>query len=437
MASDANVEAAGACAVEALEGNRALALAVDGVAPRFAAAPRSVDELSGVMREASAQGWTVVPRGGGSKLGLGHAPRSADLLLDLSGLNGLVEYNPADLTVTVRAGTRLAALQAELAAHDQMLALDPPFAGQATIGGILAVNDSGPRRLGYGTARDLVIGTRVVGADGRVTRAGGRVVKNVTGYDLNKLYVGSLGTLAVLAEVSFKLHPLPRLTRTVWASFPDADGAMTAVLRLLRSPLAPLAIMLNDLRGSEMGLDDASPLRLHVELTGPSAALERKTAETRRYCHEAGASDTTALDEGGAAAWQRMREHPDAFAGPESVRLKIAVPPTAVATMHDHVARQASAAGLRWWTLSFAGNGILYVYLDAGTLSPYAAITRDTRARAVALGGSLVVQQCPAPLKALVDVWGAAPSGLDVMRRLKATYDPDGRLNPGRYIGGI
>lgn len=436
MTSDARVgDAAGH--VEALDAARARELAVDGVAPRLLAAPRSIAELSGVLREAAARGWMVAPRGSGSKLGLGNPPRSVDLLVEMAGLSGIVDYNPADLTVTVLAGTRLADLQAELAPHGQMLALDPPFGARATIGGILAANDSGPHRLGYGTARDLVIGTRVVGADGRITKAGGKVVKNVTGYDLNKLYVGSLGTLAVLAEVSFKLHPLPLLARTVWASFPDAGAAMSAVLRLMRSPLAPVALMLNDLRGSDMASGDPAPLRLHVEFTGTTTALERKTSEARRYCQEAGACDTAVLDEGGAAAWERMREHPDAFDAPDGVRLKIAVPLTSVAALLEHVQVRATAADLRWWTLSFAGNGILYVYLDGGTLSPYAEIAGDLRAHAVAQGGSVVVQQCPPALKAAMDVWGDAPSGLAVMKRLKATYDPDTRLNPGRYIGGI
>src|SRR2546423_6530015 len=195
-----NVEAAGASGLQPLDASAAQALAVDGVVPRFVAAPGSIEELGAVLRTAADQGWAVSPRGGGTKMGLGNPPRALDLVLDTCGLRGLVDYTPADMTVTVRAGTGLADLQAELAVHGQMLALDPPFAEEATIGGILATNDSGPHRLGYGTARDLVIGTRVVGMDGRATKAGGKVVKNVTGYDLNKLYIGSLGTLAGLAQ---------------------------------------------------------------------------------------------------------------------------------------------------------------------------------------------------------------------------------------------
>jgi glycolate oxidase FAD binding subunit len=432
-----NVEAAGASGAQPLDATAAQALAVDGVVPRFVAAPGSIEELGAVLRTAAEQGWAVSPRGAGTKMGLGNPPRALDLMLDLRGLRGLVDYTPADMTVTVRAGTRLADLQAELAVHGQMLALDPPFAEEATIGGILATNDSGPHRLGYGTARDLVIGTRVVGMDGRVTKAGGKVVKNVTGYDLNKLYIGSLGTLAVLAEVSFRLHPLPALARTVWAAFPSAGTAMDAVLRLTRSPLGPVAIMLNDLRGSDMSAGEGRPLRLHVEFTGTPAALARKTDDAQRYCREAGAAETAVLDEGGAAAWTGMREHPRALGTPEGLRLKVAVPVTAVASMLDVVQERARAADLRCWAIAFAGNGIVYVYLDGGTPAPYLSIVHELRGRAVASGGSLVIQECPPALKSLVDVWGEPPSGFGVMKSLKATYDPGHHLNPGRYVGGL
>jgi glycolate oxidase FAD binding subunit len=420
-----------------LEADEGAALAVDGVAPRFVAAPRSPEEAARLLREAADQGWAVVPRGSGTKTELGNPPRALDLVLQTHGLSGLADYTPADMTVTVGAGMRLADLQAALAPHGQMLALDPPYAAEATLGGILAADDSGPHRLGYGTARDLVIGTRVAMVDGRVTRAGGKVVKNVTGYDLNKLYIGSLGTLAVLVEVSFKLHPLPHHARTVWASFPTATAALDAVLRLARSPLRPVALMLNDLRGSEMAEGHHAPLRLHVEFTGTPAAVARKTADAVSYCREAGAAAVAILDEGGAAAWVGMREHPTAFSSPDGVRLKVTVPPTSVGEILDVASHRAAVAELRYWGLSYAASGVAYIYLDSGTPAPYVAITQELRARAGAAGGALVVQSCPTALKGLVDVWGAPPESLSVMQALKATYDPGRHLNPGRFVGGL
>src|SRR6185295_5876810 len=183
---------------------------VDGVRPGYVCTPGSVDEVSEAIEAASQIVASVIPWGGGTRMTLGFPPRAGSLVLQTERLNEIVEYEPADLTVTVQAGMRLAALQARLGAEGQMLALDPAAADRATIGGLIAANASGPLRLVYGTARDLVIGTRVVNADGVISKAGGRVVKNVAGYDLNKLYVGSLGTVGVVVELSFKLHPLPQ-----------------------------------------------------------------------------------------------------------------------------------------------------------------------------------------------------------------------------------
>ena len=414
-----------------LAGEAAGALAVDGVAPRFVAMPRSVDDVADVLREAAERRWAVAPRGGGSKMGRGNPPRALDALIDLSGLSGIVEYTPADMTVTVYAGTPLADLQAELSANGQMLALDPPCAERATIGGILATNDSGLRRLGYGTARDLVIGTRVATMDGRLTRAGGKVVKNVTGYDLNKLYIGSLGTLAVLVEVSFRLHPLPARTRTVAARFADVASAMSAALRLTRSPLGPLALTL-------AGGATEPPVQSHVEFAGTPAALERKSDDAQRLCHECGALDVIVLANGDEVTlWQARREHPTTYEGPEALRLKAAVPVSAVAGLLDTAIGQARRLGLTCRWLAFAGNGIVYLYLGGGSDEVCSALVDELRGWAVAAGGSLVVEQAPTTLKRRIDVWGAPPSGFALMRRLKQTYDPLGLLNPGRYVGGL
>lgn len=426
-----------------LDGAEARALAVDGVAPRYVTAPRSVDELASVLREATERRWAVAPRGGGSKTGRGNPPRALDVVIEMGGLAGLVEYTPADMTVTVRAGTRLADLQRELAANGQALALDPPFAARATIGGILATNDSGPRRLGYGTARDVVIGTRVAAMDGRVTRAGGNVVKNVTGYDLNKLYIGSLGTLTVLAEVSFKLHPLPGAARTVTAVFRDTADAMKAVSRLLRSPLGPLALALTDADPGALTPDSGaltpetgSPWRLYVEFTGTASALARKTGDALEFCREAGAQDVVLLDEG-EEPWEVWREHPTTYGLPRGLRLKLVVPVTAVAGLIDAARAGAREAGIAGRVLSFASNGIIYAYYGGGTTQAQDGLVRELRRHAGAVGGALVVEESSLALKGIIDVWGDAPSGFGVMKRLKETYDPLGLLNPGRYMGGL
>src|SRR4051812_47178313 len=195
-----------------------------------------VAEVSQVVREANESNQVVIPRGGGTRMGLGFPPTAADVLLHTTNLDRVVDYEPADLTLTIEAGATLEEVQELLRPEGQFLALDPPLASQSTLGGIIASNASGPLRLAYGSARDLVIGTRVVNADGISTKAGGRVVKNVAGYDLNKLYIGSLGTVGIVVELSFKLWPLPHAEATLLASFLPAQlGAALAVL--MRTPL--------------------------------------------------------------------------------------------------------------------------------------------------------------------------------------------------------
>src|SRR5439155_5793876 len=222
----------------------ALVLDIDGVTPHSRVAPTSADELAAALKGANEAGRAVAPVGGGTQLDLGMPPTRLDLVIETTGLNRVVEYEPADLTVTVEAGMRLAELQRILGEQGQFLALDPPAEEAATIGGLIATNASGPLRFSYGTARDLVIGTRVANPEGTLTHSGGRVVKNVAGYDLNKLYIGSLGTLAIVIELSFKLAPIPPASATVVGQFSDTASTSSVVGAVVRSPLSPLAIEL-------------------------------------------------------------------------------------------------------------------------------------------------------------------------------------------------
>jgi glycolate oxidase FAD binding subunit len=218
--------------------DRCARYAVDGKAPRAAAFPGSVEELSEVMRLASSERLSVVPWGSGTKISLGGIPERVDLLVGLARFNRIIDYEPADLTATIEGGALLREVQAYLGQRRQFLPLDPPSAARATIGGILATNASGPRRLLHGAARDLLIGLRVVHADGTVTRGGAKVVKNVSGYDMPKLYIGSLGTLGIIVEGTFRIYPLPAVERTWVASF--AHGEDPGRADRARSPRDPL-----------------------------------------------------------------------------------------------------------------------------------------------------------------------------------------------------
>src|SRR5215469_395805 len=220
--------------------------AVDSLLPRLVVIPDSVEQVAQIVGLANRQGLKLLARGGGSRINLGGIPEQIDVLLETTKLTRLLEHEAPDLTCHVEAGITLVALQAKLASKGQRLALDPPDAQQATIGGILASNASGPRRLRYGTARDMVIGLRVIQANGEIARSGGNVVKNVAGYDLNKLYIGSLGTLGIIVEANFKLQPLPIRERTLILTFANAEDAMATVIALMGSLLTPAAIELID-----------------------------------------------------------------------------------------------------------------------------------------------------------------------------------------------
>src|SRR5215472_13270245 len=220
--------------------------AIDGLLPRLAVIPETVEQVAQIVALANQQGLTLLTRGGGSRMNLGGIPEQLDILLETTKLTRLLEHEAPDLTCHVEAGITLAALQAQLATKGQRLALDPPDAQQATIGGILASNASGPKRLRYGTARDMVIGLHVVQASGEVASSGGRVVKNVAGYDLNKLYIGSLGTLGIIVEANFKLQPLPTNKRTLLLTFANSQDIMQAAIAIQNSPLTPSAMELID-----------------------------------------------------------------------------------------------------------------------------------------------------------------------------------------------
>ncbi len=215
---------------------------VAGVRPAAVAEPGDEAAVAAVLALADREGLKVLPRGGGTQLGLGHPPAGGDILLDLGRLGAVVEYAPGDLTVTAQAGLRLTDLQAALAKEGQWLALDPALPLAATIGGIVATNASGPRRLRYGGVRDQIIGVRVARPDGTIARGGGKVVKNVAGFDLPKLFTGALGTLGVIIDATFRLYPIPAASRTVVLTAPEPAPLCDLTLRIIGSTLIASAI---------------------------------------------------------------------------------------------------------------------------------------------------------------------------------------------------
>lgn len=422
------------------------AYAVDGKTPRAVTFPGSVEEVSAVMAFASAEGLKVAPWGSGTKIALGGIPERVDIVLGLARLSQVVDYVPEDMTATFQVGMPLKDAQAVLAQRRQWIALDPPYTDRATVGGVLATNSSGPRRLRYGAARDFLIAIRVVHADGKITKGGAKVVKNVTGYDMPKLYVGSLGTLGIIAEATFRLYPLPPLEKTYLASFPAVEAEHGVVAKLLDSSVVPNAVELLDREAARQIAGRAGlPWRegsygLAVAIGSVAEAVEAQIEAVRRLCGEGGSPQGHVLDgEVHHAFWQAVRNF--AFGEGHRAVLKASVPLAKVAEAVRKGEELAAKAGLRLGIVSEAGSGILRYYLSGDGPERFqqgvAEAVNSLRSFAQETGGSLVVLEAPPEVKTKVDVWGSVGSALSLTKRLKAQFDPQGILNPGRFVGGL
>ncbi|MEX0785973.1 MAG: FAD-binding oxidoreductase [Dehalococcoidia bacterium] len=384
------------------------AFAVDGMLPEFVATPASVDELASVLAAAGDHGAAVVPWGGGRHMGLGNAPARYDVALRTGKLDRVIEHEPADLTITVEAGTTMGALQELLREHGQFLPIDAPT--DATVGGVLASGVSGPSRHAYGLPRDWLLGCRVAQAGGVMVHGGGRVVKNVAGYDLPKLFVGSLGTLGVIVEATFKVSPLPPAQETLVVHAASVEAAASLVFAADERSLSLRAAALRA-QGADM--------QAVFWLAGPPSAVDR----TSRELHELATGAVERL-EGRASEpwWSSLVDVPTS-----GLELRASLPPSAVAGF---------IAGWEGEVVAYPTTGLVLVRLEATATEELAGQVARARALAEASGGTLVVASAPAELKKRLDVWGES-EGLPLMRRLKQQFDSNNTLNPGRFVGGL
>jgi glycolate oxidase FAD binding subunit len=386
--------------------------------------PDDARELARVLRESDESGVAVVPVGGGTKQYVGNPPARVDVVLETRALAGVVEHNPADLTITARAGTALAELQAHLRHAGQRLPLDPAHAEGATIGGVIAANASGPRRAKYGTLRDLLIGTRVALVDGTIARAGGRVVKNVAGYDLNKLYIGSLGTLGVIVEATFKVLPLPEREAAIEGRFPTLRAACEAAVALAHTALRPAAVEAEDIGGAP---------RLVVAADGHPPAVSRVLDDARRVMGEHGASAVEPIVDVDAslAASRRIVESTD------GVILRASVPLGAEPAFVGELRRIATDRGVTLGVAAHAANGIVRAAIG-GERETLRQAALDVVALAKTVEGDAWCERVAESMRdAIGDVWFGEPPAFFLMRRIKHEFDPRGTLNPGRFVGGI
>ena len=414
---------------------------VDGAMPFAAARPETVEDLGRLMAEAQSANLSVAPVGGRTRLSLGNPLRDLDLVADLTRIDNVVSYSPADLTGAFEAGMTLSALSTILAEQGQFLALDAPLPDRATIGGTLAAGISGPLKWQFGSPRDLVIGMKVVQADGSLTKSGGQVVKNVSGYDMARLHIGALGTLGIIVEVSFKLTPLPAHESTVLAAFKDGADCLGAAVQIFNGPVMPLALTAYDATVQQMArLPELAGTRfLAVRLGGRMRSLERMQTESIASCQANGALAVEVIDGDGAVKlWRELADFGWRPEATPAVAIRLSTLPSKTSV---DAAVDASLTGIRPAVVADPGYGHASVFWysesEEQELALSAAAMEFTLRQARASGGTAIVERCPTELKSGMDVWGDVGEPLAIMRRLKGHYDPRGTLNPGRFVGGI
>jgi glycolate oxidase FAD binding subunit len=391
-----------------------------GAVPAFGARPGSTEQAAAVMRMAAEHELAVVPRGRGSRLSWGIPAARCDLTVDMSRMAAVVEHSHGDLVARVQAGALMKDVQATLAQAGQEIALDVP--GDATVGGVIGSALAGPRRLRYGTPRDLLIGITIVRADGTIAKSGGKVVKNVAGYDLGKLFAGSAGTLGLITEAIFRLHPLPAARAYVTAEYVAVSVACDAVAAAANSPLVASAV---ELARAEPG----GPIRVGVLIEGSAQGVAARSARVRDLLGT------------GAVAAEPPRwwpSSPDARSGETLVQVSFWV--SALGRVLDALDAAAAAAGVAPVTAGSAGAGVLHVRLGAEAEAGAAAgFVAALRASLAAERGEVTVLAAPASVReALAERGGMYPAlpALALMRSVKNQFDPGHRLAPGRFPDG-
>jgi glycolate oxidase FAD binding subunit len=395
--------------------------AVEGVEPDFVVEPGSVEEISDVMKLAAREGLAVAPRGSGTKMHIGDPPRRLDLIVSTARMNEVLEHTPGDQIVRLEAGVKLEDLQEYVSGSDQMLAIDPPES-DSTIGGIVAANSSGPRRYRYGTIRDLIIGITVVLHDGTVAKAGGKVVKNVAGYDLSKLFTGSLGTLGIIATANFRLHPRPEASRTLAVEVTEPQLAQAAAQAIVHSQVEATAVELHYGENEKL---------LAVLLESIPGGIDAKEETASFLLKQFGKVRTLSEEEA---------DHLGPLTPPEvadEVVLKIGAPPVDLAAVLESVLGAAERKGLAHPRITgHAGTGVTLLAFSGANEDSAAGFVAEMREIWVRRGGNVTLQRAPLTLKQRVSTWDNGGDYLGLVRRVKEKFDPRGGMNPGRFLGG-
>jgi glycolate oxidase FAD binding subunit len=428
---------------------------VDGARPAAAVRPNDAAAVAEIVRFAAAENLALIACGGRTKLSIGAPPARYDVTLDLSRMNRILAYDPGDLTLGVEPGVTLADLRRALAEHDQFLPLESPHAASATVGGTIAANAISPLRQAFGGPRDFVLGMEFVTGAGESAKAGGRVVKNVTGYDSHKLLIGSLGTLGAITRINFRTFPRPAEERAFLAEFSGAESALSFCRAIAHSPLEPRRLETFDPAAMQLlGLAPFVPDSAReawcvlVDAAGTSAVVARHQRDLERMAGTANATQFATFEARDRDVWlARALEFPRYVAerSPDAVLLRIAASPTAMPALAAESLRIGQGNPIEAAFFSPA-SGIAYLALlprESGSA------VRDSLAVAVtqffeAISGNAVnardavamVEGCPVELKRKIALWGPPREDFELMQRVKGVFDPRNILSPGRFCGG-
>jgi glycolate dehydrogenase FAD-binding subunit len=400
--------------------------AVDGLEPPWVALPATAEEAERVLRICAEHDLAVVPAGSGLRLGQGLPPERLDVVLSTARMSAVIEHAAADLTLTVEAGAPLAAVGSALRSAGQWLPFDPAFPAQTTIGGLIAARACGPSRQAFGTARESLIGVRALLADGTSVKSGGRVVKNVAGYDLQKLLVGSFGTLAVIVEATFKLQPLAEVSRAVCFSAPSIEALATTGAHLADSVLAPQFV--------ELLARAEEPPVLIAGFSGAREDVEDAVGRARGIGARLGAGEAAApIDE------EEMRVRLEALQklGDDVAVMRAGVRRDALVPWLQSSLERCQSVAERVHAQAHAGIGVARLRLEGARRRELAPLLLELRDGARRVGGYLVVESAPPAWKESLDVWGPPGPDFALMKGVKAAFDPQRRLSPGRLVGRL
>jgi glycolate oxidase FAD binding subunit len=451
--------------------------AVDGLVPKAVAFPETLEQVSQVVKVAQEEKCAVLPWGSGSKIGVGNPPSRLELVVSTSHLNKIIDMDTANLTVTAQAGVRFRDLQTSLAGEENrcylpyespstvsdeavcsdrdhmgcFIPMMPPFSHSATLGGIIAANSSGPVRLLYGLPRDMVLGVRYVAADGEIVGLGGKTVKNVSGYDMCKLMIGSRGSLGILGEMTLRLLPLPERFGTCLSGFSGLEEASRFVGQIFETKLLPSAVELMNGRGNGLLVEEGA-LALDnrgyvvaVGLEGFEEAVERMGKDIEEMASASGAQSNVRLpDDPHRIFWDAYSNLVPKLSDqyPEMVSMKLNYPISGYQDVIQVVESLCGEQELSHVLQTRAGSGVAMVHVllepgDEKSTDGVVSVAGKLLEQCQRMNGNLVVEKASALMKERLPVWGAPPQDLVIMKRIKGQMDPSGIFSPGRFVGGI